>query len=89
MLRGISIPVIIHHSGEFFTTFHAMADKLSQRLSVSLPASQYAALHRLAEQKQVSIAWVMRDAVRAYIQADSPLYNELQSTDRDSYVRTR
>lgn len=60
----------------------------NQRISVSLPSNYYAALQRLAEEKRVSIAWVIRDAVRDYVDSESPLWNEIRSEDRDNNVAT-
>ena len=44
------------------------------RLSVSVDAVDYADLKELAEEKRVSIAWVVRDAVGTYLDARSPLF---------------
>ena len=46
------------------------------RASVSLPADQYAVLERLAEEKKVSIAWVVRDAVDHYLRERWPLLSQ-------------
>jgi metal-responsive CopG/Arc/MetJ family transcriptional regulator len=65
-----------------------MTEKVPHRLSVSFPEGYYEALQRLADQKHVSVSWVIRDAVRAYVEAESPLYNELHRNS-DDHVRTR
>ena len=39
----------------------------SVRASVSFPPDMYKALEKLARQKKVSLAWVVRDAVERYI----------------------
>ena len=39
----------------------------SVRASISFPPDMYKALERLARQKKVSLAWVVRDAVERYI----------------------
>lgn len=39
-----------------------------ERVSVSLPAKHKETLERLASEKKVSIAWVIRDAVDDYLQ---------------------
>lgn len=44
------------------------------RLSVSVDAVDYADLKAIAAQKRVSIAWVVRDAVAAYLDARTPLF---------------
>jgi hypothetical protein len=43
------------------------------RASVSFAADQYELLERLAEDKKVSIAWVVRDAVDRYLKEQWPL----------------
>lgn len=44
------------------------------RASVTFPADLYAELERLAEEKKVSVAWVVRDAVEKYVEAQYPLF---------------
>ena len=39
----------------------------SVRASISFPANQYADLERIAQEKKVSIAWVVREAVDKYL----------------------
>ena len=46
------------------------------RLSVTLPAEHHEALVRLAGQKRVSVAWMIRDAVEQYLVSDTPLFSE-------------
>ena len=43
------------------------------RASVSLPENQYTELERIALDQRVSLAWVIRDAVRTYLIQRSPL----------------
>lgn len=43
------------------------------RASVTFPADLYAELERIAEEKKVSVAWVVRDAVEKYVEAQYPL----------------
>ena len=45
----------------------------SIRISVSLPPEDHAEIERIAEQKKVSLAWVVREAVDRYLSAESPL----------------
>jgi predicted transcriptional regulator len=40
------------------------------RLSMSIPAEDKAALEKIALKKKVSLAWVLRDAVSKYLEAD-------------------
>lgn len=47
----------------------------TRRTSVSFSAEHYAELQRLAEQKRVSLAWVVRDAIDRYIAAEAPLFH--------------
>ncbi len=44
------------------------------RASVTFPANVYAELERIAEEKRVSVAWVVRDAVEKYVEAQYPLF---------------
>jgi hypothetical protein len=43
------------------------------RISVTIPPGDYDVVCRLAKAKKVSAAWIIRDAVEKYIQADAPL----------------
>ncbi len=43
------------------------------RATISFPAQQYELLEQIAEEKKVSLAWVVRDAVDQYLQAKWPL----------------
>jgi hypothetical protein len=44
------------------------------RISVTIPPGDYDVVCRLAKAKKVSAAWIIRDAVERYIQADAPLF---------------
>ena len=46
------------------------------RVSVSLPPDVHATLEQIAQEKKVSVAWVMRDAAEQYIAAKWPLFNQ-------------
>lgn len=48
------------------------------RASVTFPADIYAELERIAEEKKVSVAWVVRDAVEKYVEAQYPLFRTQQ-----------
>ncbi|MBP6899371.1 MAG: ribbon-helix-helix protein, CopG family [Burkholderiaceae bacterium] len=48
--------------------------KEGTRASVTFPANLYAELERIAEDKKVSVAWVVRDAVEKYVEAQYPLF---------------
>lgn len=45
----------------------------SFRISVSFPNSVYSDLKKIARQKKVSLAWVIRDAVESYTAAEASL----------------
>jgi metal-responsive CopG/Arc/MetJ family transcriptional regulator len=44
------------------------------RTSVSLPKEIYSELEKIADEKKVSVAWVVRDAVSRYIADRYPLF---------------
>lgn len=48
--------------------------KKSIRTTVSLPAQDYRELERIAVQRKVSVAWVIRAAVDCYLAEQSPLF---------------
>lgn len=48
--------------------------KEGTRTSVTFPGDVYAELERIAEEKKVSVAWVVRDAVEKYVDARYPLF---------------
>ncbi|MEF9385793.1 CopG family transcriptional regulator [Ralstonia solanacearum species complex bacterium KE056] len=60
------------------TTKHHTQSKEGTRASVSFPADLYAELERIAEEKKVSVAWVVRDAVEKYVEAQYPLFRHQQ-----------
>ncbi len=46
------------------------------RASVSFPRDLYATLERIAKEKKVSVAWVVRDAAEKYVSDQWPLLAE-------------
>jgi len=48
--------------------------KKAVRITVSLPPESYETVLRMAKNKKVSAAWVVRDAVDKYLAADQPLF---------------
>jgi metal-responsive CopG/Arc/MetJ family transcriptional regulator len=55
-------------------TKHQATSREGTRASVTFPGDIYAELERIAEQKKVSVAWVVRDAVQKYVEAQYPLF---------------
>ncbi|MBU2732721.1 ribbon-helix-helix protein, CopG family [Acidithiobacillus ferrooxidans] len=53
---------------------HSLVNEASRRASVTFPTGLYAELERIAEEKKVSVAWVVRDAVEKYVEAQYPLF---------------
>jgi predicted DNA-binding protein len=44
------------------------------RASISFPPDIYATLEKLAHQKKVSLAWIVRDAAEKYVAEQWPLF---------------
>jgi len=44
------------------------------RVSVSLPPDVHSTLEQIAQEKKVSVAWVVRDAVDKYLADKGPLF---------------
>lgn len=55
------------------TKSQAGADAASRRLSVTVPATHYSELVRLASVNKVSVAWLVRDAIERYLGDRQPL----------------
>jgi predicted transcriptional regulator len=47
---------------------------ITPRVSVTLPPDVHETLERIAREKKVSLAWVMRDAAEQYIANKWPLF---------------
>lgn len=47
-----------------------------QRVSISLDPADHAELKRIAARQRVSLAWVVREAVRDYIDQRAPLFRK-------------
>lgn len=60
------------------TAKHQVPAKEGTRASVTFPADLYAELERIAEEKKVSVAWVVRDAAEKYVEAQYPLFRRQQ-----------
>ncbi len=48
-------------------------DNGTVRATISFPAEHYAELERMAQEKKVSLAWIVRDAVEKYLVDQWPL----------------
>ena len=48
------------------------------RASVTFPAGLYAELERIADEKKVSVAWVVREAAEKYVAEQYPLFARQQ-----------
>jgi len=60
------------------TTKSTSPSREGTRASVTFPADLYAELERIAEEKKVSVAWVVRDAVEKYVESQYPLFGRPQ-----------
>lgn len=50
------------------------SSRAAVRASISFPPEVYETLEGIAEQKRVSLAWVVRDAVEKYVAEKWPLF---------------
>jgi metal-responsive CopG/Arc/MetJ family transcriptional regulator len=50
------------------------SERNGTRITVTIPPDHYELVCRMAKLKKVSNAWVIRDAVEKYIEADAPLF---------------
>ena len=55
-------------------TMSAKRPQTGTRITVTVPPDHYAQVCRMAKSMKVSNAWIIRDAVEKYIQADTPLF---------------
>ncbi|NNN20066.1 MAG: ribbon-helix-helix protein, CopG family [Acidimicrobiaceae bacterium] len=49
------------------------------RTSVSFPRDLYDTLERIAQEKKVSLAWIVRDAAEKYVMDQWPLFADSES----------
>ncbi len=54
----------------------------AHRISVSLNEEQYRFIRTYAEQKRVSLAWAVREALQALMHHEAPLFMNLSKPDR-------
>lgn len=80
--RVVSAPIwcnVVHQLGESPMATNASQTAASKpeqkttRASVSFPNDLYATLEKIAEEKKVSVAWVVRDAAEKYVNEQWPL----------------
>lgn len=70
----------VHHSDVNWCSGGAMARSdgkqkaNTHRVSVTFSPDQYEDLQRIAKNKRVSLAWVVRDAVERYLAGETPLF---------------
>ena len=48
----------------------------SVRATISFPSDRYATLEKIAKEKKVSLAWVVREAAERYITEKWPLFGK-------------
>lgn len=53
-----------------------MKKTTGSRASVSFPPELYRTLEKLARQKKVSLAWVVREAAEKYVEDQWPLFGK-------------
>lgn len=59
-------------------TTKVMTTETSLRVSVTFPPELYRTLEKVARQKKVSLAWVVRDAAEKYVADLWPLFGRAQ-----------
>ena len=56
-----------------------MESKAALRASVGFPPDLYRTLEKMAKQKKVSLAWLVRDAAEKYVADQWPLFDRNKS----------
>lgn len=54
-------------------TAESKSDLKTTRASVSFPSDLYETLEKIAKEKKVSVAWIVRDAAEKYVNEQWPL----------------
>jgi hypothetical protein len=67
---------VVHAMATVSRSSQSDSDNETERVSVTFPRPHYSELQRIAEDKRVSVAWVVRDAVREYLAAQIPLFRD-------------
>ena len=57
-----------------------MESKSAHRASVGFPPEVYRTLEKMAKQKKVSVAWVVREAAEKYVADQWPLFSQGQNS---------
>ena len=52
------------------------------RASVTFPPELYRTLEKMARQKKVSLAWIVRDAAEKYVGEEYPLFGRVERGER-------
>ena len=52
------------------------AEPSTVRLSVTLPMDEYRELKRISKRNRVSVAWLVRNAVTDFLEAQTPLFSK-------------
>ncbi|MEF8700958.1 MAG: ribbon-helix-helix domain-containing protein [Candidatus Accumulibacter sp. UW26] len=58
----------------------AQSERKTARASVSFPLELYETRERIAKEKKVSVAWIVRDAAEQYVGQQWPLFTEEKGT---------
>jgi predicted DNA-binding ribbon-helix-helix protein len=67
---------MMHRCGEVAMEENDDSQRKPVRTTATIPAEDYAELEKIAEQKKVSVAWVIREAVDKYLRSQSPLFRK-------------
>ena len=59
-----------------------MENKGTLRASVGFPQDLYRTLEKMARQKKVSLAWVVREAAEKYVADQTPLFGNGEGSTR-------
>ena len=59
-------------------TLQSKHNPKTTRASVSFPCELYDTLERIAKEKKVSVAWIVRDAAEKYIGEQWPLFEKMK-----------
>ena len=66
------------HSGEEELTVMALVEDASCRTTVTIPRADHELLVNLADSKHVSVSWMIREAIRTYLDQQTPLFRGVE-----------